>query len=173
MLYLLAVLLCAAIFFLLNFFLQLRVIRAFKSTLEDLEERRSLHSIRSFRSGQCNAQNVGSQNIASISSLLYPNRSYQQKLNQVSQQSPPGSNTVSVASPTPSNIADIPTTYIDEEEPIIVTITDHSDNSNGDVQKTTETRIWIEIDFVKWICFDRVWVFLLLNIFYFDCCYFN
>lgn len=30
--------------------LQLRVIRAFKSTLEDLEERRSIHSLRSSRS---------------------------------------------------------------------------------------------------------------------------
>ncbi|KAI5699891.1 hypothetical protein M8J76_013008 [Diaphorina citri] len=33
-------------------FLQLRVIRAFKSTLEDLEERRSVHSLRSSRSNQ-------------------------------------------------------------------------------------------------------------------------
>uniref|UniRef100_A0A8D9BE47 Uncharacterized protein n=1 Tax=Cacopsylla melanoneura TaxID=428564 RepID=A0A8D9BE47_9HEMI len=32
--------------------LQLRVIRAFKSTLEDLEERRSVHSLRSSRSNQ-------------------------------------------------------------------------------------------------------------------------
>lgn len=74
-----------------------------------------------------------------MSSLLYPNRSYQQKLNQVSQllqqhQSPPGSTTVSMASPTPSNIADIPTSFIDEEEPVSITITMHSDQGNGEMR---------------------------------------
>lgn len=34
--------------------MQLRVVRAFRSTLEDLEERRSVHSLRSLRSQQLN-----------------------------------------------------------------------------------------------------------------------
>jgi hypothetical protein len=124
-----------------NFFLQLRVIRAFRSTLEDLEERRSLHSIRSLRSGQVN-NSVGSQNIASISSLLYPNRSYQQRLNQITHQSSPGSATISATSPPSSNIVDVPASFTDDDEPIEVLITDHSDNHKSEYQSSTnETRI--------------------------------
>ena len=37
--------------------LQLRVIRAFKSTLEDLEERRSCHSLQSLRNSRCQLGN--------------------------------------------------------------------------------------------------------------------
>ena len=39
-------------FLIILYFFQLRVIRAFKSTLEDMEEKRSEHSARSFRSLQ-------------------------------------------------------------------------------------------------------------------------
>jgi hypothetical protein len=35
-----------------TFMLQLRVVRAFKSTLEDLEDKRSIHSLRSLRNFQ-------------------------------------------------------------------------------------------------------------------------
>lgn len=90
-------------------YLQLRVIRAFKSTLEDLEDRRSIHSLRSLRSG------AGGGNV--MSSLLYPNRSYQQKLNQQLQhhQGHSQKNEHVIVTPVAIDITDIPTRYIDDE----------------------------------------------------------
>lgn len=109
------------------------MIRAFKSTLEDLEDRRSIHSLRSLRSGAAGGGNV-------MSSLLYPNRSYQQKLNQQLQHHQGHStNTHVPVSPVSINITDIPTRYIDDE----TAADERVSNNNHDASKKSshETRI--------------------------------
>lgn len=60
---------------------QLRVVRAFRSTLEDLEERRSVHSLRSLRSQQLNPHlaflNIAAQkNLTPLAAL---HQQYQQQ----------------------------------------------------------------------------------------------
>lgn len=63
-----------------------------------------------------------------------------------SQQSPPGS--ISIASPTPSNMVDLSAPFIDEEDPNSITITIQDDSYKSDSQRMhNETPIWIEIDF--------------------------
>lgn len=111
--------------------LQLRVVRAFKSTLEDLEDRRSIHSLRSLR----NAQNSGAQ-APGISSLLYQNKAFF-KINQhISPQSSPNAN-ISIVVPTslqsePLNINTISARYMDDDGP------DDRTNPN---EQSKETRI--------------------------------
>lgn len=110
--------------------LQLRVVRAFKSTLEDIEDRRSIHSLRSLR----NAQNPGAQT-PGISSLFYQNKAYF-KINQhISPQSSPNAN-ISIVVPSlqsePLNINEINARYMDDDGP------DDRTNSN---EQSKETRI--------------------------------
>lgn len=49
-----------------SLFLQLRVIRAFKSTLEDLEERRSVHSLHSLHSMRSSRSHTGTRPLSDI-----------------------------------------------------------------------------------------------------------
>ena len=104
--------------------LQLRVVRAFKSTLEDLEDRRSIHSIRSLRNAP---QSTGIQN------LFYQNRAYFK--NQHSPQTSPLAN-ISIAVPTiqPLNINDVQARYMDDDGPPSL----DERNANG---QSKETRI--------------------------------
>jgi P-type Ca2+ transporter type 2B len=95
----------------------LRVIRAFKSTLEDLEDRRSIHSLRSLR-------NMHGGPTPGAASLLYGNKSFLRNFNR--DQSPPGNITITVPT-SPLNINDA--RYIDDDGP---------DDRND---KTRETRI--------------------------------
>lgn len=106
--------------------LQLRVVRAFKSTLEDIEDRRSIHSLRSLR----NAQSSGAHSSA-ISSLFYPNK-YVKVKQQLSPSFSPSGN-ISIAVPKePLNINEINARYMDDDGPEERTI-------SGDQSK--ETRI--------------------------------
>lgn len=113
-----------------HFMLQLRVVRAFRSKLEDLEDRRSIHSLRSLR----NTQGSGAQPSA-LSSLLHQNKAFF-KLNQhLSPQSPPTGN-ISIVVPLfqsePLNINEINARYMDDDGP------DDRSNSN---EHSKETRI--------------------------------
>lgn len=110
------------------------MIRAFKSTLEDLEDRRSIHSLRSLRSGAAGGGNV-------MSSLLYPNRSYQQKLNQQLQhhQGHSTNSNVIVTTPDSINITDIPTRYIDDETAADERVSNN--NHDASTKSSHETRI--------------------------------
>lgn len=101
--------------------MQLRVVRAFKSTLEDLEERRSIHSLRSLRNLQ-QAQNP--------TSSLFAKNAFLKSLSR--DQSPPGNITIQVPTSRPHeplNINDINARYIDDDD---------VDESND---KTKETKI--------------------------------
>lgn len=111
----------------------MRVIRAFKSTLEDLEDRRSIHSLRSLRSGAAGGGNV-------MSSLLYPNRSYQQKLNQQLQHHQGHSNANVIVTPAAINITDIPTRYIDDETTADERVPSNN-NHDASTKSSHETRI--------------------------------
>lgn len=101
--------------------MQLRVVRAFKSTLEDLEDRRSIHSLRSLRNMQP-AQTP-------VASLLYTHRPFFKNINRDT--SPPGDITIQVptAHHEPLNIHDMNARYIDDDGP---------DDRND---KSRETRI--------------------------------
>lgn len=85
--------------------MQLRVVRAFKSTLEDLEERRSIHSLRSLR-------NMQGQN-PTASSLLWSRAGMLRNFNR--DQSPPGNITIQVPT-SPLNINDMNARYIDDDD---------------------------------------------------------
>lgn len=103
--------------------MQLRVVRAFKSNLEDLEERRSLHSLRSLRNLQSN-QNPAANSLFAKSGIL---RNFNRD------QSPPASFTIQIP-PTslqhePLNIHDMSARFIDDDD-----IDDRND-------KTRETKI--------------------------------
>ncbi|KAH8256494.1 hypothetical protein KR032_011373 [Drosophila birchii] len=84
---------------------QLRVIRAFRSTLEDLNERRSMHSLHSLRSPRSGG--LGGHPLYNFNHLLSPNYNKQQ-----SQQpkSPPHPQLQPQLQPLPSDIS-----YIDED----------------------------------------------------------
>lgn len=100
----------------------MRVVRAFKSNLEDLEDRRSIHSLRSLRNAQAGAQ-------ANAASLFYPNRSYM-KTNQPSLS--PSVN-ISIAVPTePLNINSINARFMDDDAP---------DERNNTDEQSRDTRI--------------------------------
>jgi Ca2+ transporting ATPase len=91
--------------------LQLRVVRAFKSTLEDMEERRSIHSLRSLR----NLQQANQNQLPS--SLLYSKNAFLKSINR--DQSPPGNITIQVPTSRPHeplNIHDINARYIDDDD---------------------------------------------------------
>jgi len=94
--------------------MQLRVIRAFRSTLEDLEERRSVHSSRSFRSQLNPYFNTGTQR------TLTPFAAQQQFQQQFSQRG-----NQSAAAAMSSNLPNW--SYIDE---------DNGNIENGRGQKT-------------------------------------
>lgn len=110
--------------------LQLRVVRAFKSTLEDLEDRRSIHSMRSLR----NTQGSGDKPSA-LSTLLFQNKAYFKINPHPSSQSSPNAN-ISIAVPSyqpePLNINEINARYMDDDGP------DDRTNSN---EQSKETRI--------------------------------
>lgn len=116
--------------------LQLRVIRAFKSNLEDLEDRRSIHSLRSLRNAQ-------PTQTPALSSFFHQNRALINKA--ASQQSSPQTSPLanfSIAVPTslqsaPLNInnANINARYMDDDGPPSL---DDRSNSNG---QSKETRI--------------------------------
>ena len=101
----------------------MRVCRAFKSNLEDLEERRSIHSHRSLRNMQAYPNDA--------SSLLYKSGLFRAFSRE--QSSPPGNITIQVpTSPTPHeplNINSMNARYIDDDD-----IDDRND-------KTRETKI--------------------------------
>jgi hypothetical protein len=108
--------------------LQLRVIRAFKSTLENLEDSRSIHSLRSYqKSGQSPAlANFFSQHKAAL-------------LRQ-SQQSSTESGNISIPIPSshqspPLNLNDFTARYMDDDGPSSI---DEKSNGNG---QSKETRI--------------------------------
>lgn len=110
--------------------LQLRVIRAFKSTLEDLEDRRSIHSLRSLR----NARETPAL------SSFFSNKGFLKGQQTTPQKSPSGN--ISIAVPTsyhnePLNInnADINARYMDDDGPPSL---DERSSSNG---QSKETRI--------------------------------
>jgi hypothetical protein len=114
-----------------TFMLQLRVVRAFKSTLEDLEDRRSIHSLRSLR----NTQNPGAQTSA-LSSLFYKNKAFFKINQKLSPQSSPSGN-ISITVPAslqsePLNINEINARYMDDDGP------EERINSN---EQSKETRI--------------------------------
>lgn len=107
------------------FCLQLRVVRAFKSTLEDMEERRSIHSLRSLRNMQQSNQNQK----PTSSSLLYSKNAFLKNLNR---ESPPGNIIIQVPTLRPQeplNIHDINARYIDD------------DDIEESIEKTRETKI--------------------------------
>uniref|UniRef100_U5EU54 Calcium-transporting ATPase n=1 Tax=Corethrella appendiculata TaxID=1370023 RepID=U5EU54_9DIPT len=98
---------------------QLRVIRAFKSTLEDLEERRSIHSLHSLRSSRSHPSGMttnpgvaGTSKNPSGSNYLYP----------------PGSMPVSRLLNT-SNVADLK--YIDEDQQQLQLQSVNNNNNNN------------------------------------------
>lgn len=110
--------------------LQLRVIRAFKSNLEDLEDRRSIHSLRSLRS---------SQQTPALSSFFHQNRGFFRGNQQISSPLASPSGNISIAVPVslqskPLNInnADINARYMDDDGP------PSFDERNG---QSKETRI--------------------------------
>lgn len=108
--------------------LQLRVIRAFKSNLEDLEDRRSIHSLRSLRNTQTQTP--------SLTAFFNQNKAYF-KTNQPA--ASPNAN-ISIPVPTsfhsePLNINDITARYMDDDGPPSL---DERSNSNG---QSRETRI--------------------------------
>lgn len=111
-----------------TFMFQLRVIRAFKSTLEDLEDRRSIHSLRSTRNAQT----------AAMANLFYQNRAYFKANQQSSPLSSPLEN-ISIQVPTslhsePLNINNINARYMDDDGPPSL----DERNSSG---QSKETRI--------------------------------
>lgn len=113
-----------------NFMLQLRVVRAFKSTLEDMEDRRSIHSLRSLRNAQ-----GGSAPTPAMASLFYQNRNYFK-----AGPKSPLSGDISIPVPTslqsqPLNINDINARYMDDDGPPSL---DERSNTNG---QSRETRI--------------------------------
>lgn len=60
------------------------MIRAFRSTLEDLEERRSVHSLHSLRSSRSNTGLQSGPQVQAASHLLLPHRPVQQQQYQTS-----------------------------------------------------------------------------------------
>ncbi|XP_055372727.1 plasma membrane calcium-transporting ATPase 2 isoform X3 [Condylostylus longicornis] len=119
---------------------QLRVIRAFRSNLEDLNERRSLHSLHSLRTPRSTtvpstntaAQGNGNNDIGhnrNISPLATPNNRWQNKASQLQssmllsqqQQQPQqysSSKQNDANTTTPSNFTEL--SYIDEDPPISI-----------------------------------------------------
>lgn len=109
--------------------LQLRVIRAFKSNLEDLEDRRSIHSLRSLRNSQTPA----------LSSFFHQNRGFFKGNQQISSplSSPSGNISIPVpvslqSKPLNINNAEINARYMDDDGPPSL------DERNG---QSKETRI--------------------------------
>jgi hypothetical protein len=113
-----------------NFMLQLRVIRAFKSTLEDLEDKRSIHSWRSVRNAQPPA----------LANFFYQNKAPMFKGNRTSSPDSSPSGNISISIPTsrpagPLNINDFNARYMDDDGPPSM---DERTNGNG---QSKETRI--------------------------------
>jgi hypothetical protein len=108
--------------------LQLRVIRAFKTTLEDLEDRRSIHSLRTNR----NTQSPG------LSNFFYQHKGALLRHPHSSEQPPSGN--ISIPIPTslqaaPLNLNDFTGRYMDDDGPSSM---DERTNANG---QSKETRI--------------------------------
>lgn len=90
-----------------HFMLQLRVVRAFKSTLEDLEDRRSIHSLRSLKGSKTPA----------MANLFHQNRAYFQKHQHTPQTSPNAEISIAVPQRPPLNINDFNARYMDDDGP--------------------------------------------------------
>lgn len=103
------------------------MIRAFRSTLEDLEERRSVHSLHSLRSSRSNTGlQTGQQQMQQSSHLLLPGHRQQQQHQQ--QQ---------LSTSLPCDI-----TYIDDDSQITARSANPNINYNEDLTKPVqETRI--------------------------------
>lgn len=111
-----------------TFMLQLRVVRAFKSTIEDIEDRRSIHSLRSLR----NVQNPAGQAGQSLHGLYL----YQKHLKTANQPHGQSSNcdNFSITVPKiPLNLNDFNARYMDDENQ-----PEDRTNTNG---QSLETRI--------------------------------
>lgn len=87
--------------------LQLRVVRAFKSNLEDLEDRRSIHSLRSLKGNKTPA----------LGNLFHQNRAYFQKYQHSPQTSPNEDFSIAVPQKPPLNINDFNARYMDDDGP--------------------------------------------------------
>lgn len=106
--------------------MQLRVIRAFRSTLEDLEERRSVHSLRSLR------QNPNFTYFTGTQKNLTPFAAHQQLLQRGGNQS--------AAAAMSSNLPDM--SYIDEDNGTVENGRGQKSNYNEDLPRPVhETRI--------------------------------
>jgi hypothetical protein len=107
--------------------LQLRVIRAFKTTLENLEDSRSIHSLRSY------------QNTVQSPALANFFSQHKAALLRQSQQSSADSGNISIPIPTlqspPLNLNDFSARYMDDDGPSSI---DERSNGNG---QSKETRI--------------------------------
>lgn len=114
--------------------MQLRVIRAFKSTLEDIEDRRSIHSLRSLR----NTQSTIGPSGPALSSLFYQNRAFFKNQHSNPQTSQSGNISITVPQliSEPLNINNINARYMDDDGP---TLGDRS--STNTVGQSKETRI--------------------------------
>lgn len=97
------------------------MIRAFRSTLEDLEERRSVHSLHSLRSSRSNTGLQTGQQMQTATHLLIPHRQQQPQL----------------SASIPCDI-----TYIDDDSQITARAANSNINYNEDLTKPVqETRI--------------------------------
>lgn len=108
-----------------TFMLQLRVVRAFKSTLEDIEDRRSIHSLRSLR----NMQNPAA-------GYAWHGFIYQKGLKSSNQQHGQSSNCDNIfftVPKTPLNLNEINARYMDDDD-------DDRTNTNT-IEQSIETRI--------------------------------
>ena len=113
-----------------NFMLQLRVIRAFKSTLEDLEDKRSIHSLRSLRNTR----------EAPPLSSFFSNKGFLKGQHTTPQKSTGGNISIAVPAtfhtePLNINSTDINARYMDDDGPPSL---DERSSSNG---QSKETRI--------------------------------
>lgn len=105
--------------------LQLRVVRAFKSTIEDIEDRRSIHSMRSLR----NMQNPAGQSVQG----LYIYQKHLKSANQPHGQSSNCDNFSINVPKTPLNLNDFNARYMDDDNQ-----PEDRNNANG---QSLETRI--------------------------------
>ncbi|XP_026846807.1 plasma membrane calcium-transporting ATPase 2 isoform X1 [Drosophila persimilis] len=115
---------------------QLRVIRAFRSTLEDLNERRSMHSLHSLRSPRTGVPVGGGHPLYNFN-LLSPN--YNKHQHQQQQQPPPQPQQNLTSVPLPLDIS-----YIDEDPQQHLTLHNGrttSINISGPVSTTQSTRV--------------------------------